>query len=276
MNFEYDIWNPWTSNSVGVNFKSVTKSIGDGELKLGSEFGIKPLGQNFAYDLNLFGEKWEVKKLDSDNSFRLGVEISTDYTKIITSVIRIFESCLSIKSQILDSEMGNFLRSIIGRIESVNGRCSVGLLEGLRKNEVAESNLHVANEVIEDLKGIIVTDGNIDLFSSIDGKYKTYPIMVAYRKIILENLDLERNVKLIGDKDIYNRVLISNLIIDEIKIFHNNTLSTSLNQIVRGVFQNTKLVLVHEVLGFKPLSDLNLIYCNRITSGSPRCKVKAI
>ena len=172
--------------------------------------------------------------------------------------------------------MGNFLRSIIGRIESVNGRCSVGLLEGLRKNEVAESNLHVANEVIEDLKGIIVTDGNIDLFSSIDGKYKTYPIMVAYRKIILENLDLERNVKLIGDKDIYNRVLISNLIIDEIKIFHNNTLSTSLNQIVRGVFQNTKLVLVHEVLGFKPLSDLNLIYCNRITSGSPRCKVKAI
>ena len=53
-----------------------------------------------------YAEKWELKKLDSDNSFRLGVGVSTIYTPIIGKVIRILEKILNIKHQILDTESG--------------------------------------------------------------------------------------------------------------------------------------------------------------------------
>lgn len=72
MKYKNDEWNQWTSKSTHIPFKSNIPSIGDGEQKIATEFGVQPLGQNFSYDLDIFGEKWEVKKLDSDDSFRLG------------------------------------------------------------------------------------------------------------------------------------------------------------------------------------------------------------
>jgi hypothetical protein len=268
-----DNWNPWTYKSSNVDFKSLEKAIGDGEHKLGQEFGIKPFGQNFAYDLEVQGEKWEVKKLDSDNSFRLGVEVATRYTPIIANVIRIFESVLSIKSQIIDSEIGNLLWSCIGKIETINGRCTTGLLDGLRKNEVAESNLDKANEIIEDLKSILIQTGTIELHSSIDGVKKEYHLLDAYKKIVVEKISIEEKIRILGDRDIYNRLLITNLVENDVKIFELNSLRDELNKIIRSVFQNVKLVLVHEEYGFKPITKLELIYCNRITSGLPRCKL---
>ena len=71
--YHEDCWNPWTKKSSGVLFKSSTKGTGDGEEKLAKEFGTHPLGQNSLHDLVVGGEKWEVKKLDADISFRLGV-----------------------------------------------------------------------------------------------------------------------------------------------------------------------------------------------------------
>lgn len=273
MNYSNDIWNPWTVRSGNVDFKSSEKAIGDGEHKLGVEFGIKPFGQNFAYDLEVRGEKWEVKKLDSDNSFRLGVEVATSYTPIIANVIRIFESFLSIKGQIIDSEIGNLLWSYISKIETVNGRCTTGLLDGLRKNEVAESNLDKANEIIEDLKSILIRTGTIELYSCIDGRKKDYHLLDAFKKIVAENISVEEKIRILGDRDIYNRLLITNLVETDVKIFQANSLREELNKTIRSVFQNVKLVLVHEEYGFKPITKLELIYCNRITSGLPRCKL---
>lgn len=268
-----DTWNPWTIKSINIPFKSTENAVGDGEQKLGFEFDVVPLGQNFAYDLEINDERWEVKKLDSDNSFRLGVGVATRYTPIISSVIRILEKLQFIKSEILDSEIGFFIKDCILKIETNSGRSNTLLLDGLRKNEVSESNLDKANEIIEDLKSIILKNGTMLLYSSIDGFKREYRILDAFKKIIIEEISIEQKINLIGDRDIYNRLLITNLIIDDISIFEDYTLREKLNTIIRSVFENVKLVLVNENGGYKPITNLESFYCNRITSGLPRCKL---
>ena len=273
MNYSYDSWNQWTIKSENTQFKSTENAVGDGEQKLGIEFDVVPLGQNFAYDLEVNGEKWEVKKLDSDNSFRLGVEVATHYTPIISNVIRILEKLISMKNEILDSEIGRLINSCILKIESQSGRSSTLLLDGLRKNEVSESNLDKANEIIEDLKNVLLHQGTISLHSSIDGNRKDYKILIAFKKIIIEEINFDEKIKIIGDIESYNRLLVTNLILDDIVIFENQSLREKLNLTIRSVFKNVKLVLVHEENGYKPISNLESIYCNRITSGLPRCKI---
>ncbi len=274
MSYDNDTWNPWTVKSVNTPFLTTENAIGSGERKLGVEFDVVPFGQNFGYDLEVNGEKWEVKKLDSDNSFRLGVEVTTHYTPIISNVIRILEKLTSIKNEIIDSEIGQLIQVCIIKIESTSGRSSTLLLDGLRKNEVSEANLDKANEIIEELKGVLLKHGTMSLYSSIDGSKKDYEILNAFKKIIIEEISIEEKIKLIGDRDIYNRLLVTNLILDDIIIFETNSLREKLNLIIRSVFQIVKLVLVHEYNGYKPVANLESIYCNRITSGSPRCKLK--
>jgi hypothetical protein len=273
MSYDNDTWNPWTVKSVNTPFETTENAIGSGERKLGVEFDVAPFGQNFGYDLEVNGEKWEVKKLDSDNSFRLGVEVTTHYTPIISNVIRILEKLISIKNEIIDSEIGQLIRVCISEIESINGRSSTLLLDGLRKNEVSAANLDKANEIIEELKGVLLKHGTMSLYSSIDGSKKDYDILNAFKKIIIEEISIEEKIKLIGDRDIYNRLLVTNLILDDIIIFETISLREKLNLIIRSVFQIVKLVLVHENKGYKPIANLESIYCNRITSGSPRCKL---
>ncbi len=273
MSYDNDTWNPWTVKSVNIPFETTENAIGSGERKLGVEFDVEPFGQNFGYDLEVNGEKWEVKKLDSDNSFRLGVEVTTHYTPIISNVIRILEKLISIKNEIIDSEIGQLIRVCISEIESINGRSSTLLLDGLRKNEVSAANLDKANEIIEELKGVLLKDGTMSLYSSIDGSKKDYDILNAFKKIIIEEISIEEKIKLIGDRDIYNRLLVTNLILDDIIIFETISLREKLNLIIRSVFQIVKLILVHENKGYKPIANLENIYCNRITSGSPRCKL---
>lgn len=274
MSLNVDNWNTWTVKSLMVPFKSSENSVGDGEQKLGAEFNVEPLGQNFTFDLEVNGERWEVKKLDSDNSFRLGVGIASHYTPIISNVISMFEKLINIKNDLLDCESGAHLKSIIYEIESNNGRSKTRLLDGLRKNEVSESNLDKANDIIEDLKKQIVTRGTISLYSSIDGIKKNYSILDGFKKIIIDEKQIEERIRILGDSNKYNNLLLTNLIYDNISFFNHYTFREILNKIIREVFQNVKLVLVHEDKGFKIISNMDSIYCNRITSGSPRCKLK--
>lgn len=272
--YKDDQWNAWTKKSSRVKFKSSEKAIGDGEHKLGAEYGKKPLGQNSAYDLDVSGEKWEIKKVDSDNSFRLGVEVATHYTPVIGNVIRILENVLSIKHDLLDTVSGNIIKDCIKKIENISPSCKTALLDGLRKNEVAESNLQKANDIIEELKTILIKeDVKVKLHSSVDGKIYEYDILRAFKKLTIENITIKNKIKLLGNEEVYNRALITSKVIDDIKLFENISLQKKLNKIIRDIFNNVKLVLVHEEDGYKPIRNLKNIYCNRITSGLPRCKM---
>lgn len=195
--YQVDAWNTWTKKSSRIRFKSVAKAIGDGEHKLGAEFDEKPLGQNYAYDLEVMGEKWEIKKVDSDNSFRLGVEVASHYTPVIGNVIRILERVLSIKQDLLNTVSGRIVKTCITQIETISGSCKTPLLDGLRKNEVAESNLQKANDIIEELKAILLKDDiKIKLHSSVDGKIKEYNILNAFKKLVVEEIAIKEKIKL--------------------------------------------------------------------------------
>jgi hypothetical protein len=272
--YKNDQWNAWTEKSKKIKFKSFEKAIGDGEHKLAEEFGKKPLGQNSAYDLDILGEKWEIKKVDSDNSFRLGVEVASQYTPVIGNVIRILESILSLKQDLFDTVSGKIVKDCLKKIETTSPSCKTPLLDGLRKNEVSVSNLQKANDIIEELKTILINDKlKVKLHSSIDGKIYEYDILSAIKKLSVERITISDKIKLFGNEEVYIRGLITSKIIDDIEIFKNVSLKEKLNKIIRNIFSDVKLVLVHEHEGYKPINNLKNIYCNRITSGLPRCKM---
>ena len=268
-------WSPWTTKSIYYPFKSTEKAVGDGEQKLGAEYNIQPQGQNMSYDLDVFGEKWEVKKLDLDNSFRLGVEVASDYNKIIESVINIVEKILKLEELPGSSKTSNVIKSCIRRIKHNSGRTKTLLLEGLRKGEVSEASLDKANEIIQDSKKIVfIENKKILLYSSYDGTVAEYDLMSAYHKLSFEPISIDEKLKILDcSLDFYHKVAINSFIGNDISLFENQSLKEALNLAVRRVFEHVQLVLVHEINGYRIISELDKIFCNRITSGGPRCKV---
>ena len=193
--YKNNIWNSWTSKSIDTKFETTEQAVGDGEQKLGAEYAQKPQGQNVSYDLAILGEKWEVKKLDSDNSFRLGVEVSTSYRKIIDSVTRILEKIVGLEELLEDSETANLIKDSIEKIKSISGRTTTLLIDGLRKNEVSSANLDKANEIIEQVKSLIITQNKkVSLYSSYDGSIIKYDLLTAFQKLSVESISIEEKL----------------------------------------------------------------------------------
>jgi hypothetical protein len=278
MNSHYksDEWNSWTEKSHKIPFKSTTRTNGDGENKVGAEYKTKPLGQNYSYDLNMpFNEKWECKKLDSGNSFRLGVDVSVRYTPIINNMIHICTIISDIKDELLDDTVSK--QEIIKWVNVINEKttkCKTSLIHGLIKHEVSHSNLSKSSLLIEGLKKLIFIDENekVLLYSSFDGKEYEYSLNKAFDKLSLECIHEQDKILKIGGREKYNRLLITKHISTHIMMFNNCSLYELLNQIVREEFREKKLILVEQIKGYKPVTKLDAIVCNRITSGKPRCK----
>jgi len=272
MKYEIECWNPWSKENL-TPFKSSEQSVGDGEHKLGSEIGVHPLGQNSPFDLNVGDEYWEVKKLDDDNSFRLGVEVSASYSNLRFSVINIFSQLTLLQEMLVSTTIKNKISTIINSINSPQGRSKINILDGFQKNEVSESNLELANSLIEELKSLtLYQESSLELYSSYDGKKNKYSLLDSFIKISKENLPDETKISLFENHELLDKLLIKSKIGSELNQFKNISLQEKLNSIVRNVFSGLRLVLVHEEKGFKPIGNLGNIYCNRITSGNPRCK----
>jgi hypothetical protein len=271
----YDEWNNWSIKSDNVKFKSNGSAIGDGEEKLGKEFGVTPLGQNVSYDLLVLDEKWEVKKLDSDDSFRLGVEVSSSYRNTINTVSRIFQNLIEIESEFVESFTSRKIKTYINDITSISGRSRTSLIDGLNRNEVSESNLNKADKIIKELTQIMITELQyLELFSSHNGTKLDYDMVTAFKKLKLEPITIQNILQYFKDPELYNKVLITSVTKKDVSVFDDCGLKKTLNKIVRDVFKDIRLVLVHETKGYMPIIDLNKIFCNRITSGNPRCKLR--
>lgn len=273
--YNNNVWNPWTEKSENIPFESTEQAVGDGEQKLGAEYDVSPMGQNVSYDLDVLGEKWEVKKLDSANSFRLGVEVSSSYRQIIDSVTRILEQIINLEKLLVDSDTADLIKNCINKIKTTSGQTTTLLIEGLSKNEVSTANLDKADEIIELIKTLTIkVDKKVSLFSSFDGSVIEYDLLTAYHKLSFESISIEDKLLILDcDLDFYNKLLLTAHIGSDISMFNDKSLKEILNQLVRNIFTDIKLVLVQKNKGYKPITNLNKIYCNRITSGNPRCKV---
>ena len=268
----YDKWNPWTTKSENVKFKTTDKAIGHGEQKLAMEYSTKPLGQNYSYDLRIGNEKWECKKLDLDGSFRIGVESQTKYSELVSSVVNLLDNVKSIIPLLLEGQIKNELVIVESKTYRIpRGQSRTSLYAGLKKSEVSASNLKKANEVIEKLISLSNYDGkvrNIKLFSPI-GEKKNYCIEDAYELLKLDDAKQDFMTEKLGVN--YNLAILRSAT-RGIDIFEESSLKERLNEIVRELFYDKTLVFVDETKGYKPVTDLSKIVCYRITSGAPRCK----
>ncbi len=276
--YHKDCWNPWTKKSSGVFFKSNTKGTGDGEEKLAKEFDTQPLGQNSLHDLVVDGEKWEVKKLDTDNSFRLGVSIAEEYNNLRSKIIGCFHSLDKIKDHLISELYKEKVFTALDEVNTAWGHAKTKILEGLYKDEVAESNINKLNDILESLKNIINFKHQVvKIHSSYDGKICEYTSLDAVRKINLEKISVDKKIEIFGSDELYDRNLICSQINEELTILKHQTFKQLLNDMVRGVFDKNdmKLVEVEEQSGYKIHTTTNKIYCYRITSGAPRCRVES-
>jgi hypothetical protein len=270
----FNDWNTWTSTSYNIPFESSDKQYGDGEEKLGAEYDTAPLGQNSSYDLNIFGKRFECKKLDKDGSFRLGVEVSSMYNDTLTHISNIFNKIKTIIPYMTESLIKTKLQSILNDIEKTSAKCKTSVYNGFKKHEVSESNLELANILLEKLKVLITFDisEKFTLYCSITGHKKEYNLINTVKKLNSEDLDANQKEEIIGNAEKYNSATIYLKLFEDLSYFYDKTLKDVLNDIVRSVFIDKILVFVHENNGYKPISELNRIICYRITSGSPRCK----
>lgn len=269
-----DVWNQWTAKSRDIRFKSKTKGIGDGEEKLGKEFDTKPLGQNISHDLEIGDQKWEVKKLDVDGSFRLGVSVSSKYNSLLFRVISCFNSLNDIKDSLVSEFYREKINKILNNANTQWGKSKNSILDGLLKNEVSEANLVKINQLIEDLKEIIYFDyQTMNLFSSYDGNNYEYSSIDVVKKLNLEGIELDRKLEFFESSDLYDRNFIAASIGEDLEVLRNKTFKEKLNEIIRDVFNDLILVIVDADKGFMAISSIESIFCYRITSGSPRCKI---
>tara|TARA_B100000780_G_C21015061_1_gene406615 strand:+ start:62 stop:922 length:861 start_codon:yes stop_codon:yes gene_type:complete len=277
--YKLDTWNPWTAKSNEEPFipdQAVReKGEGEGERKLGKEFNATPEGQNVSYDLNINNQKWEVKKLDFDKSFRLGVEVFPKFIKdFVTPLMVLFEKLEKLQNNLVSLKMQNEVSEILKSFDSKHGRTKTTIHDGLMRGELAQSNLEVLDGLIERLHLITdIDDREIELYSSFDGSKNAYSSIAAFRKINLEpELSQDQKIRYFGKDELYDQIYLISETQSTLELFKDKNICNKLTEVIRPVFDDKILVFVDAKKGYKPLSNVEAIICYRITSKAPRCK----
>jgi hypothetical protein len=276
-NLIYDKWNSWSSKSKDYSFEYKEQGIGDGEFKLGAEYGVKPLGQNENYDLLINGEKWEVKKLDLDGSFRLGVEAQNEYFPIQMKLLQIFNA-INIINSILSNRKDDQIKIQIQKIwgEKINekfGTSKTTIYEGLIKSEISESNLNMLNSILNELVDIIKLPNSLQKIEITDpemGLKKQISLEKYYSTLKSFGKSEEFLNKKLGND--YSLILVKSMLNELMNDFEKDWLENTLNNVIRNIFHDKILVLVHKTDGYKPIKKIKNIRCYRVTHGNPRVK----
>lgn len=276
--YKFDVWNAWTHRSKHIPFNKIKNNNGDGEDKLAAEFNTKPLGQNSTHDLDVNNEKWEVKKLDTDNSFNLGVEAYSKFVlDFVVPIASLFKKLDEIEGQLISINLKQNISNLIHEFNSSwkNGRTHNGITirDGLPRGELSQNNLNKLNELIKQLKLITNVDNSkIKLYSSNTGEKKLYTSEVAMQKINLEEISYDAKIQIFENEQSYDRIYLASKIHEYLNEFKDIDASEKLTIIVRSMFDDLRLVFVDKKLGFKPIDKkIDNVTCYRITRKTPRC-----
>ena len=276
--YEFDAWNSWTDRSKHIPFK---KDNVNGEHKLAAEFNTKPLGQNSTHDLDIKNEKWEVKKLDTDGSFNLGVEAYSKFVlDFVVPIASLFKKLDEIEDRLISKNLKTKISNLINEFNSSwkHGKKTnngISIRDGLPRGELSENNLNKLNELINQLKLIANVDNSkIKLYSSNTGEKKLYTSAVAMQKINLEEeISHHEKIQIFGNEQSYDRIYLASKVDEYLNEFKDIDANEKLTMIVRSMFDGLRLVFVDKKLGFKPIDkEIEKVTCYRITRKSPRCR----
>lgn len=276
----YNDWNSWSDKSENISFETNVKGLGDGEHKVSAEQSAKIMGQNVCYDLELpNGEKWECKKPDRNNSFRLGVESCSDYTILLTEPRIMYKNIRNVFSLLHEGHTKTLLENIIKELDlKKDNKKYLSLWEGIFRNELCAPKIQKIDEHISILKELCLSIPNteIEMFHCVTGKKEKFTLIQCYRFIKTLKLSKEEMINIMGSTESYNLVLIYDSINSSLNKFENDSMRTMLNRIVRSVFHDKTLILVDKEKGYMPITNVEMIICNRITEGKPRCQIITI
>lgn len=323
MTYIYDTWYRW-DKSIDIIYESRKKGIGDGEEKVAKELNGIIGGQNRSWDIEKDKIKFEVKKLDADNSGRLGVEIQEKYQHIKFALLTVLKSVEKLKDlsdfkidfskiyqQIWTNSHKYHKKTIPENLENLqvkdlikicdeNGLLKKGnksqiidrlrnpskndfaqrfsIYQAINRDEVSAQNLYQLDLIIQKLNQMLLkrSDFTPILHCSLTGEPKKYPLISAYHKLKSENISKPRLIQILGGYDNYNLCIVIDTLSTSMEFFNKRTLKQQLNELVRTIFNRKQLILVDKAKGFMMINDPNRIYCNRITSGSPRFKLKQV
>lgn len=275
MNVKKNVWIRWSEASKNILFKSNVKGVGDGEMKLCSEYKVTPLGQNSSHDIEVNNVKYECKKLDTDNSFRLGVTSQKDLIQISKHIVELFDSVKSLSSLLIDDDVKTKIDSEVNNIHTVSGRSKFSLYEGVLRSEISGTNLKKLNNVISNIVDITKESKNIcnnnmhHMYDPLDGYKKLYSADKVYGMLKLNRCSDKVVKKKLST--CYNHAVIAHIC--NIEHFANSTVMCKLNNTVRRIFTDVTLVIVDEQRGYKLVTDTDKLVCARITNKTIRCMI---
>lgn len=239
-------WVPWTERSEHIPFKSERSGEGDGEAKVASELGTKPLGQNSPYDLNLAQGCRDVKKLDVDGSFNTGKE---GRIALLPHKMRHMQLLEIINAMYKNDIFTSDEQYLLSQLKDVHpDEMAVGTLKKL--NEACDILHRKLTTFKSGLPTVSVTVGSITLELSIDKIPREFPLPE-------EHIDKIKIIKFF-DHEYIN---------DPKKMMND------LDGLVKSVFQNVKPIAVDKTKGYMNVEDISRIKFQRITRGYPRFKV---
>lgn len=251
----YNNWNIWSDKCKHIPFKSNKPSIGDGEDRLAYEFDTKPLGQNFPYDININGEKWELKKLDN-GSFNSGKNGRISVALLKQNIIDSLNDAKSFLNEININELSNMIDSITDYGELCEKKCkedgtlhSIYKLLNYHKTQL-EQNINMV-EVFD------IDTGNKVLITESEYYKRAMCCKVNIETIKIRLGNNYKNAKLLSYLT-HEYIVNPNKILDDFKE-------------LKFIFKDYILVFVDEILGYYPMTNPELkISFQRITRGNPR------
>jgi hypothetical protein len=275
---ERNVWHSW--NGILNKYKFRESKCGPGEFPAACVLGSKPEGQNKSYDLQQtkysnISEFIEVKNIDKDLTFKLGVSSSHGFSKVVHIITRIFEKIEKLKN--MTSEDSSF-HTIIEKIYNETfmdtikrGRTSASLYKSFLKSEVISDKINRTDNVITTLLKLIneaYTD-EYDGFDVLKGYKTKYKVSDIFRMLYNSEEDNAEIIELIGVEK-YTIELIKLKLKKDLELFQEESLFDKLNVVIQEAISHVDIMLVDEVKGYCFINKDQISFC-RVTHGRPRC-----
>lgn len=252
-------WRPWTDKSKDTPFKHTQDGVGDGEERVAKELSVATNGQNCRNDLeHVEGGKevCEVKKLDTDRSFKTGANGRDAHRPLKV------RHCILIERLHKLSTDPSFTKDEQEELDSL-GKLSADEL-GERNLQKMDATCLMLNKRRNELLPTIPS--TVQPFTDSSGK----PVPMSLPS--LYTVCKENGIPFPPEYIQHEPTIRTLLDLDHPYIEDPSRLMGDLKSLNK-IFTSVTLIIVHEQKGYMFVNDIHRIQFLRVTLGVPRFRV---